>query len=61
MYGFSFENRTIDYNKLIEYGFFKINNCYIYKSNIYYNHFKVIIESFREKQISKVIDLSTME
>lgn len=56
-----FENRTIDYEKLLEYGFFKKDNMYFYESNIYDNHFKVAVELSKGKQTSKVIDLSMNE
>ncbi len=54
----NFENRIINYNKLIEYGFIKKDENFIYEKNIYDN-FKVVVELSKEKQISKVIDLST--
>lgn len=56
-----FKNKLIDYEKLLEYGFTKKDNYYSYEINIYDNHFKVIIELSKEKQLSRVIDLSTNE
>lgn len=56
-----FENKTIDYEKLLNYGFYKKDNCYFYESNIFDSHFKVIVEISKEKQISKVFDLSSCE
>ncbi len=54
-----FKNKKIDYKKLIDYGFCFNNDKYIYEVNIMDDKFKVIIEISKEKQISKVIDLST--
>lgn len=56
-----FENRTIDYKKLVEYGFLKNANCYVYERKIYNDSFKVVIELSKEKKISRVIDLSDNE
>lgn len=56
-----FQNRTIDYEKLLEYGFFKKENNYFYENKIYNNNFKVVVEITKEKQLSKVIDLLTGE
>lgn len=53
-----FENKDIEYEKLLEYGFTLNNNNYVYEALIYDNHFKVIVEISKEKQISKVIDLA---
>ena len=57
----NFENKSINYEKLLEYGFFIKENCFYYENKIYDNHFKVVIEISKEKQISKVIDLSMEE
>ena len=61
MYNISsyFKNKKIDYKKLIDYGVSCSNDKYIYEVNIMDDKFKVIIEISKEKQISKVIDLST--
>lgn len=56
-----FENKTIDDDKLIEYGFSKRGNNYYYEVGIYDNYFKVIVEISKEKQMSRVLDLSTSE
>lgn len=50
-------NKTIDYQKLQEYGFNLIKDSYVYEKILSNNHFKVIIEINKDKQISKVIDL----
>ena len=49
--------KTIDYQKLQEYGFNLIKDSYVYEKILSNNHFKVIIEINKDKQISKVIDL----
>lgn len=54
----NFENKNILDDKLLDYGFTYDNGNYIFEVNIYNNHFKVVIEISKEKQISKVIDLS---
>lgn len=56
-----FENKTIDYNKLVDYGFSKKGNHYFYEQYMDDYSFKVVIELSTEKQISKVIDLSIDE
>lgn len=56
-----FENKTIDYEKMLEYGFFKKEDNYFYENKIYDNQFKVVVEITKEKKLSKVIDLSTGE
>ena len=55
----SFLNKTIDYQKLLKYGFLKINNYYVYENNIYDNHFKVVVEISKDIKRSKVVDLVT--
>ncbi|MCM1052953.1 MAG: MmcQ/YjbR family DNA-binding protein [Ruminococcus sp.] len=55
----SLENKILDYDKLISYGFTKNNNSYLYETFIKDNNFKVIVEISPEKQTSKVIDLNT--
>ena len=57
----NFENREINYSKLLEYGFVKEKNSYIYEKDIVEKHFKVIMEISEDKQISKVIDTLTNE
>lgn len=56
-----FKNKTIDYKKLIDYGFKKENDNYIYTKKINDNNFEIIIEISSHSQTSKVIDLSTGE
>ena len=55
------ENKTIDYEKLIKYGFVKDNDIYIYKKKIYHNQFEVNIFFSQEKQYSKLIDIESNE
>ena len=38
-----FKNSTVNYNKLIEYGFININNNYIYECNFMNDEFRAII------------------
>ena len=38
-----FENRLIDYDKLVKYGFIKNDDNYIFETNIVDNNFKVIV------------------
>ena len=57
----SLKNRTIDYKKLIKYGFIKDNNTYIYKARIYHNQFELNIFFSEEKQYSKLIDIENNE
>lgn len=55
------ENRNINYEKLLNYGFNKIDDNYLFESLICDENFKVFVEISKQKQISKVIDLSTNE
>ncbi len=55
------KNKNIDNEKLLKYGFNKIDDNYIFESLICDEHFKVIVEISKQKQISKVIDLSMNE
>ena len=48
--------RSIDYNLLVQYGFAKINNLYIYKTNIINNKFEVNIGISSDKSYAKLID-----
>lgn len=57
----NFENKNIDFEKLSEYGFVNDNGIYAFEKNIYDNNFKVIVEISKEKQISRVMDLSLNE
>lgn len=56
-----FENKSINYEKLLEYGFSKKDNCYSYEIDICNGQFCVVVELSEEKQISNVIDLSMNE
>lgn len=56
-----FENKSIDYEKLFDYGFSKKGSSYYYESNICDDHFKVVVELSKEIQTSKVIDLELNE
>lgn len=52
------KNKEIDYSKLLDFGFLKDNNVYIYKKNILDNDFTLIIEINNNSVISKLIDNS---
>lgn len=52
-----FENKVVDYNKLIEYGFKKRENIYIYKVKIYKEQFEMTVYISEKEKISKLIDL----
>ncbi len=54
-----FENKSIDYEKLLKYGFILNGNNYVFEKNINNNCFKVIVEISKTNQTSKVLDLST--
>lgn len=51
------KNRTINYEKLLKYGFKKENDIYIYKTYIYDGQFEVNIVISDTKKYSKLIDL----
>lgn len=51
------KNKTMDYKKLIEYGFIKENNKYILRTKIYSNQFEAIINITENSKTSKLIDL----
>ena len=53
-----FENKTIEYQKLLDYGFLKNENQYLYERNISNDHFKVVITITKDNQTSKIIDLA---
>ena len=55
------ENKKIDYNKLLKYGFKKNNNVYTYLENICNNKFKIVVNLSEEKMYSKLIDLLSDE
>lgn len=54
-------NKKIDYNKLIKYGFIKDNNKYIYKIKIQNNEFEVVVEISDNIKVSKIIDIFSNE
>ncbi len=51
-----FENKKIDYDKLLKYGFIKNNDAYIFERKIE-DYFKIIIKISNEEKTSKIIDL----
>ena len=53
------KNKTIEYEKLMDYGFTERKNHYVFEKQIQDHCFKVIVEISKEKQMSKVIDLSS--
>ena len=53
------KNKMIDYNKLIEYGFIKLENTYIFKTKICDEQFEVVVSLSDNEKKSKVIDLAT--
>lgn len=55
------KNRAIDYNQLVEYGFVKVDNLYLYKTNIMNNEFEINICISADKSYSKLIDNETNE
>lgn len=55
------KNKTIDYAKLINYGFKKYNDNYHYEISVLDNNFQVIIDVSKDNMTSKVIDLSSNE
>lgn len=52
------QDKLINFEKLLDYGFIKKDGTYYYKKSILDDCFVVIIEISQEKQISKVIDLA---
>ena len=53
------KNKSIDYTKLIKYGFIKENNRYVYKEEIFNDEFEVNVIFSEEKQYSELIDLES--
>jgi len=51
------EKRVINYSKLIEYGFKKENDIFIYKNTILNNSFEINIVISEKEKYSKLIDL----
>ncbi|MBO4815904.1 MAG: MGMT family protein [Clostridia bacterium] len=56
-----FNNKEIDYNKLIKYGFTNVNGQYIIKVKIFKGKFEIIITISDKNKISKLIDLANGE
>ena len=54
-----FNKRKIDYNSLLEYGFIRNKDTYLYEKNILNDEFKVIINITDNKIFSKIIDNDT--
>ena len=52
-----FKRFKVDYKKLIDYGFVKENNDYLYEKEFFDNDFKAIIKINKNEIIGKVIDL----
>lgn len=55
------KNKTIDYDKLLKYGFTKENEMYLYKTKIYDEQFEMNVIVENNKIISKLIDLMNEE
>lgn len=55
------KNRTIDFNKLLGYGFIKEENYYLLKCRICNGQFEMIIKVLDNKIYSKLIDLENNE
>ena len=55
------ENKLINDEKLIKYGFIKESGKYYYETKICDDNFKVIVEMTEERQESKVIDIAMGE
>lgn len=51
------KRKTIDYNRLLEYGFAKENNQYIFKKKIYNEQFEIIVIVSNNSIVSKIMDL----
>lgn len=49
--------RTIDFEKLLEYGFSQENNHYIFKKKIYNEQFEIIVIVSNNSIVSKIMDL----
>ena len=56
-----FKKSNVNYTKLLEYGFIKENNVYLYSKVFMNNKFKAIISIENNKIFGKVIDLNTNE
>lgn len=53
-----FENRKIDYDKLLAYGF---DNNYSYETEIRDGQFKIIVELKEDKKVSRIMDMAYEE
>lgn len=53
-----FENRKIDYDKLLAYGF---DNNYSYETEIRDGQFKIIVELREDKKVSRIMDMAYEE
>ena len=53
------KNKKPNKNKLLEYGFIKKDNSYIYKNTLIENEFNIIITIKNNKLYTKVIDINT--
>ena len=54
-------NKKIDNNKLIKYGFKEKDNKYIYKTKIHNDEFEVIIDISDSLKTAKIIDVFSNE
>ena len=52
------KNKTINYKKLLDYGFSCENGVYSYKAKIYNNQFEAIFSFSEKENFSKLIDVS---
>lgn len=57
----NFQNRTIQWNELLEYGFIQKEDSYYLERPIVDGLFQIVMEIGPATQTSKVIDLSTEE
>lgn len=51
-----FENRTIDVEKMREFGFIRKDNSFVYEAFMSNPQFKIVVEISKERKFSKVID-----
>ena len=51
-----FENRTIDVEKMREFGFIRKDNSFVYEASMSNPQFKIVVEISKERKFSKVID-----
>lgn len=55
------KNKAIECNKLVEYGFKKQENKYIFKNKIYNKQFEIVVIISDKQKTSKLIDLANDE